>query len=226
MDISTWHHAILEVKVFIIILTVLAATATVRLIRIAWRLFSFKRRSIPVIDMSGKFEPETFARYALAQPCERVPGYGDQSTLFVNAAPDEPTLALLNAAEDRFLHLWNELNARVRQAKRAGILALWLSFLSQTHGFMPAFMTFDHLAGDRTYSLSLVVLRAIDHSLKLLTFELAICMGMYCTSRFMEDTLLDRKACWVANFDRWKRMRPSDAGNSTAERIPHLDSSQ
>lgn len=192
-----WTIQSMEVRVFILWLFAAFCISTVRLVRLALRLYKSERWPIlPEDVMKGPVDPSFLAECALANrtECEGTTDRHAELESSGESESKERALYLLQTADDIFLYLWRKCHTDVESAKRASHLTLLLSFVIAAWGAAP---TFQGLCNDSRLRVSECVSTTLLEQFARLAPGLLACSTLYMAASFFERTLAARRISWT-----------------------------
>ncbi len=175
----------------------LVLISAVRLVASGRRLYLRWGRRIAAEDvLKGEADPALLAASGLAN---RLPA---GALLQVRSSLESPgegadrarALYTLDVAEGRFQYFWECCRADADSARRAGLLALLLSFVAIFYSAFPIyFLHFNNSKHGGNWSMFWTV----RELLMLLGHGWSCCAMLYLASSFFERALAKRKICWT-----------------------------
>jgi hypothetical protein len=116
-------------------------------------------------------------------------------------AVQETALRTVEAAESRFLYLWEMCHASVKSIRRMVLLTLLSSALVVVYG---AFPTWGDEFNNGTIVGSMALFETADKLFARLALGLSVCVILYAASSFFEGAITRRRTQWKYNCVRWK----------------------
>lgn len=198
LDLS-WGAQLTLVRLVLLSQLALILICVVRFIRSGRFLYRFSGDSI-LMDhvLRAEADPDLLAAYALARrlSCKAVDRRANPEPSKSQARVDK-VLLILNAAESRFLYLWENCYADVESAKRASLLSFLLSVIMVSYAAFPTYSRY-------VLNKSAQPLLATEHLLLLFTLGCSCCAVLYFASSVFERKLTKRKTCWTYFCSRVK----------------------
>jgi hypothetical protein len=163
--------------------------------RLTWHLYSFSnRKRVSLRDIrDGIIMPELLAESALENRivCDVPSDHDPETPLPVEA--EATFLRTVQAAENRFLYLWEVCSAEVKSTKRLAVLTLLLSFLVVSYG---AFSTFSETYNSANITGTQALIKTGFRLLDRLAHGLLVCTALYGTAILFEGALMRRRNSW------------------------------
>lgn len=190
--LRTWFLALVQIKLFLFTMCVLALIATVRFARLALRLYRYTGNAVlPENIVNGKTDPNLLAAFALANRllCKSMLPKCMNSEALADGAGKEKAMLMLRMAESRFSYLLETSSIDVESGKRASLLVLLLSVAMVGFAAFGPFLSWFEMA---------------EHLVRLFAFGTLLGAVVYFMSSFFERLLSKRKICWEYFCSRLK----------------------
>src|SRR5579862_3555286 len=176
-----WASEHWQARLSLLVVAAMLIRATVRFIRVAWRLGHYSGEPISTASIvKGEISPDVLAEYALSRrvPSELAP---DRSVGIASENCSDSATRALCLTRSRFLYLSGTCSSEIESAKQTGWLLFLIALITPASSAYPVGSLF---CGDTDRPALLCLTEALDRMIVILISELLVCAVVYLATGF------------------------------------------
>jgi hypothetical protein len=189
-----WVEEPLIVKIFLLVLTLMAVPAIARLGKVASWLYFSSRKASP--EELSRLSADDLSNYALRNSAFGKARLSHHRSI-VEAVPRDGTFPAFRAGEIRFTYLCERSLMEIDTVKMVTGVVFLLSWIMAAYGAIPTYLW---VCNDSNLPSHTCQMQALDQVLKTLCAGLGLSVGLHVLSARVDRSLRKRRAEWMYFF--------------------------